>query len=83
MENPKENEEKECSSDKHSCCSGGGCCCGKALIVFIIFLLGGIIGYLIGMHGGMCHNKMMGKWSCPMGMSMTENAPTQAQPPAK
>jgi hypothetical protein len=51
--------DKKEESEKEGCCSGHGgcgCCGGRAIKTLIIFLLGGIIGYLAGsrcpyMHG--------------------------------
>ena len=68
MEDEKKDGEKKCGcSDKKGCC---GCKCAIALI---LFLLGGVIGYLIG-EGGHKHCGMM-----PMHMGMGMPTP----PPAK
>ena len=65
--------EDKAKKDDKSCCSSGRACCGaKTLMVLVIFLLGGIIGYLMGMHcsyGGQgWHHKGYG---CPMAMMGT------------
>ncbi|MFN0118073.1 MAG: hypothetical protein ACKVQC_07280 [Elusimicrobiota bacterium] len=51
MESGQEESKNECCA-KSGCGSKGGCrksCCGaKALLVVMLFLLGGVIGYLMG-----------------------------------
>ena len=67
--------DKKEGSESESCCSGhGGCgCCGaRAIKLLIIFLLGGIIGYLTGTRCPYFRG------SCPM--AMTSSQPT---PPSK
>ncbi len=63
-----ENQEKS----GQSCESG--CCCTKALLAVLLFLVGGIIGYLMGHH--CCCHKRMGPCMTPM---VTESHP---MPPA-
>jgi hypothetical protein len=63
-----EEKKEECCKDKGSCCSDGcgcGCRCGRGVILILVFLVGGIIGYLMGHGCGMCRKKMMGP-PCPM-----------------
>ena len=62
-----ENQEVKQEEGKSCGCKHGGCCGAKALLVVLLFLVGGIIGYLMGQRCG-CHQKMM----ChpPMGMEM-------------
>jgi hypothetical protein len=66
-------DEKECccKEEKKPCgCGGGKSCCGcKVAIAIILFLLGGVIGYLKGMH---CR--------CPMGGHAMQ---MPMQPPGK
>jgi len=61
-----ENQEAKQEDGKSCGCKHGGCCCAKALLIVLLFLVGGIIGYLMGQRCG--HHKMM----CPMppGMEM-------------
>ena len=47
-----------------------------SLVVLLVFLVGGIIGYLMGHGFGMCHKKGMMGAACPM-------MATQTPPPAK
>ena len=68
MEEQKKEEEKSCGCKKQGCC---GC---KIAIAVILFLLGGVIGYL---KGQCCSHKMCGMMPMHMGMGM----PTP--PPAK
>lgn len=71
---PEEKKEEGCCKDKGSCCSDGcgcGCRCGKGILLVLVFLVGGIIGYLMGHGCGMCHKKMMMGASCPMTGQMT------------
>ncbi len=74
MESGQEETNKECCGQS----SGGsqkGCrksCCGaKVLGVFLLFLVGGIIGYLLGSH---CSSSRYG--ACKMGM-MASHCPSQ------
>ena len=74
MESGQEESKKECC-EKSSCGSQGGCrksCCGvKALAVFLLFLVGGIIGYLMGSH---CSSSRYAE--CKMGM-MQSHCPSE------
>ncbi len=66
-----ENQEKEK-------CATGGCCCGKALLAFLLFAMGGIVGYLVSQH---CCQKRM---SCCMTAPAMEHAmPAAAMPKGK
>ena len=62
-----------------SCCSGGHGCCGtKRLLVLVLVLLAGVIGYLIGTRGSYgWHRWHHGGYGCPMGM-MGTSAPSPA-----
>ena len=72
MENP--DNKDACRDDGKKCC-----CCWKAILIVLVFLLGGVIGYLKGMH---CGPRMMG--ACmhqPMGMEAGHMLPApQAKP---
>jgi hypothetical protein len=52
-----------------------GCGAWKALLVLILFLLGGVIGYLMGSHGGFCRHRWHHLKGYPMEM---KGAPSQA-----
>jgi hypothetical protein len=65
MEEEKKEGEKTCCTDKGSCCCKGGCCGCKIVIAIILFLLGGVIGYLKGMNAHKCCGMAM-----HMGMPM-------------
>jgi len=65
-----------------SCCSNGhGCCGSKRLLVLVLVLLAGIIGYLMGSHGSYGrHGWHHHGYGCPISM-MGSSAPDKA--PAK
>ena len=76
-------KESCCGGKEEKCCEDSGCGCGSGcrclgkLVVLLVFLVGGIIGYLMGHGCGMCgKKKMMMGAACPM------MAP-QTPPPAK
>ncbi len=91
MEN-KEKKEESCCTEQESCCCdnsggggggggcgcGGGCSCGKMLLVIVLFLVGGIIGYLLGSAPRTKCMKMMGGMGCPM---MSQMHQPDQQPP--
>jgi len=56
MDEEKKEGEKSCCTDKGSC---GGCCGCKIAIAIILFLLGGVIGYLKGMNACKCNRGFM------------------------
>ena len=66
-----ENQEVKQEEGK-SCDSKHGCCCGKAMLVVLLFLVGGIIGYLMGQRC-CCHKSMR-----PMPAGMETGAAPQA-----
>lgn len=74
MESGQEETKKECCG-KSSCGSQSGsrksCCGAKALAVMLLFLVGGIIGFLMGSH---CSSSRYG--DCKMGM-MASHCPSQ------
>jgi hypothetical protein len=61
--------------DSEECCSSGGCgsgcggCGAKMVMAIVLLLVGGIIGYLMGVHCGM-HRMGMG---CPMPSAMMQS----------
>jgi len=73
-------EEGKNPEEEESCCCEGDCHCGcrrgcpwwAAVIVILVFLVGGIIGYLMGNCKRSCH-MMMGA-PCPM--SSMQQAPS-------
>ncbi|HAM36048.1 MAG TPA: hypothetical protein DEB40_05290 [Elusimicrobia bacterium] len=67
-------ENQECKPEDVKKC---GCCCGKALIIILVFLIGGIIGYLKGSRCGGPH--MCGS----MRMPPPVEAGPAAMPPAR
>ena len=69
-----ENQEKkdECKTDDKKC----GCCFGKVVMIILVFLVGGIIGYLKGQH--CCH-----QMGCCMHMHPPMEAGAMPTPPAK
>jgi hypothetical protein len=77
MEEKKQEPDSAC---EHECGCGCGCRSrcrgGRGIVKVLLFLVGGIIGYLIGQHGD-CHRMMM---SCPM-TSMA--SPAAANVPSK
>jgi hypothetical protein len=58
MENQESKQEGEKSC---GCGSGASCCCLKALLAVLLFLVGGIIGFLMG---GRCCSRQMKM--CPL-----------------
>ena len=54
------NQEGKEAGGKGCGCGGGhrGCCGAKALLVVLLFLVGGIIGYLMGQHCGHRHRPL-------------------------
>ena len=44
MESSENEKKEEC---KKSCC-GSSCCCAKLFLAFLLLLIGGIMGYLVG-----------------------------------
>ncbi|MCX5788890.1 MAG: hypothetical protein NTX64_10360 [Elusimicrobia bacterium] len=69
MEEEKKDGEKSCGCEKRR-----GCCGCKCAIAFILFLLGGVIGYLIGESGG---HKRCGMMPMHMGMGMPTPPPSK------
>jgi hypothetical protein len=65
-------EDTSKKENKPRCSGGPGCgsrCCGsKALMVLILVLLGGIIGYLMGSHGSYGRHGWHHKHGCQMSM---------------
>jgi len=81
MEEEKKEGEKTCCTDKGSCSCTGGCCGCKIAIAIILFLLGGVIGYVKGTskcHG--CFMRMGGSMAMP---SMPVPAGTPTAPRGK
>jgi hypothetical protein len=78
MDEQKKEGEKTCCTDQHSCCK---CCCGcKVAIAIILFLLGGIIGYVKGSNhckGRGCFLNMGASMPMPSmpGQAMTPPSP--------
>ena len=81
--------EKSCGCGSSGC--GGGSCgsgCGghhrggKGVILVLFFLVGGIIGYLIGMNTGMRHHAMM-MGMMEHGHSMMMGEPSATAPSEK
>ena len=71
-------KESCCKEDKGCGCGSSGCGCLGKLVILLVFLVGGIIGYLMGHGCGMCcHKKMM------MGMGAGCPMTPQTPPPAK
>lgn len=84
MDQPQDMSKKDdscCSSGKGGGCGSSGCggCGTKILMVLILVLLAGIIGYLIGSRG-LCHHGMRGYSGCPMSMM---DSPAGSQAPTK
>ncbi|MCB4756663.1 MAG: hypothetical protein LHV69_06475 [Elusimicrobia bacterium] len=76
MDTPKDEKESACSCES-SCCCGSSCLGGKALVVLILLLVGGVLGYLMSVSclwKKSCH--MMMSQPCPM-------MGQQSTPPAK
>ena len=65
-EDTSKKEIKPRCSDGPSC--GSRCCGSKALMVLILVLLGGIIGYLMGSHGSYGRHGWHHKYGCQMSM---------------
>jgi hypothetical protein len=75
-------EKKEGQESSGSSCCCGGCNCGKVLMVIFIFIVGGIIGYLVGR---LPSRHMMGyhmeSMNAPQGPEMSQ--PQTVPPPKK
>ena len=57
-------------------CGCGSCRCMKGVMLALVFLVGGIIGYLLGgHHHGMWHKRMMMRGGEPMGQMGGPKAP--------
>ena len=65
-------EKAECKDDGKKCC----CCFGKVVMIILVFLVGGILGYL---KGHCCHQRM----GCGMHMPPPMEAPAMPAPSAK
>ncbi len=66
MESGQEETKKECCGKSSCGCQSGcrkPCCSVKVLLVVMVFLLGGVIGYLMGTH---CSSSRYA--DCKMGM---------------
>ncbi len=65
-------EKVECKDDGKKC----GCCFGKVVMIILVFLVGGILGYLKGQG---CRQRM----GCGMHMPPPMGAPAMPAPSAK
>jgi hypothetical protein len=67
-------EKVECKDDGKKC----SCCLGKVVMLILVFLVGGIIGYLKGQN--CCCHRMMG---CGMHMPSPMETGAMPTPPPK
>ena len=71
------NKEEGKEYGKHGCC-GHNCCCRRMMGLVLVFLIGGIIGFLLG-H---CSGGRYGKGWCYGPGAMSQNCPMTMASPA-